>query len=542
MLADATRRQLQRLRFLLEQALSQTQDQTEVGRHSALVLLDGACEYAMGIALGHLGKSIKREFPRKFDDLQAALSGWAPDAWGSVIQLHEARNQVQHHGTVADPSYLPSWAAQAQRFIESLVEAAFGVELRDVLVADSVETEAVRRPLVEAERALEQQDPIAAFAVTISGFDAARETWRGQRSEAIGELRLQASGYAHLSVTETDPTNLSLLRFEDLLETQPFAPDIAEYHWLVARRAEVDEGLAPTLDVARRGFLFVVAWVLRWEAFAARYQARRRAPPPPAYEPPVTGAEHPVLHGAEVEVLHYTGGPRDEPTLDSVRYSVKLTLADIPLEEPELWAQEVTNTLNETLSGHGMSFASYGSVDAYGIVRVHGVTSTTTGSQIRDWVDEALVEGERRYRRKLDELQELASRLPFLREQLADALRAVDAGDLAVSVTSETRDDGTTWLGVELQIDESSDIMLPQVLQDAAISALAGRSEVEYFQSTLWFQPGYDPREAAMLVATVATTFQKQAAARAAGAAAVETRRRELQAELLPDERGRVLV
>ena len=102
MLTDATRRQLQRLRFLLEEALARTQDPTEIGRHSALVLLDGACEYAMGIGLGHLGEPIKREFRQKFADLQAALETWKPDTWASIVQLHEARNYAQHQGTVAE--------------------------------------------------------------------------------------------------------------------------------------------------------------------------------------------------------------------------------------------------------------------------------------------------------------------------------------------------------------------------------------------------------------------------------------------------------
>jgi hypothetical protein len=229
MLTDASRRQLQRLKFLFEEALSRTQEPTEIGRHSALVLLDGACEYAMGIALGHRGQPIPRTFPQKFEALRAELYDWRPDAWASVLQLHEARNQVQHQGTVPDSRIMPSWAAQAQRFIDSLVAAAFDVELPSVLLADSIESEEVHHALVGAEQALLQQDAAAAFEAAIAGFDTAREAWRGQRAEAIGLLRLQYSGLSRLGGTiETDPTNLSLLRFEDLLEVQPFAPDIGE--------------------------------------------------------------------------------------------------------------------------------------------------------------------------------------------------------------------------------------------------------------------------------------------------------------------------
>lgn len=168
MLTDAGRRQLQRLRFLLEEALARTQDPTEIGRHSALVQLDGACEYAMGIALGHRGQSIPRMFPQKFEALRTELEEWRPDAWASVLQLHEARNLVQHHGTVPDSRNMPSWAAQAQRFIDSLVAAAFDVELPSVLVADSVESADVHQALVEAEQAILQQDAAAAFGLRSS--------------------------------------------------------------------------------------------------------------------------------------------------------------------------------------------------------------------------------------------------------------------------------------------------------------------------------------------------------------------------------------
>lgn len=89
MLTDTTRRQLQRLRFLLEEALARSQDPTEIGRHSALVLLDGACEYAMGISLSHRSQLIPRAFPQKYEALRKAIHEWQPDTWSSILQLHE---------------------------------------------------------------------------------------------------------------------------------------------------------------------------------------------------------------------------------------------------------------------------------------------------------------------------------------------------------------------------------------------------------------------------------------------------------------------
>ena len=68
-------------------------------------------------------------------------------------------------GTVADASNMPSWAAQAQRFIDSLMVAAFEVELRSILLAESVENEDVCLLLIEAEKALEQEDSAGAIAL-----------------------------------------------------------------------------------------------------------------------------------------------------------------------------------------------------------------------------------------------------------------------------------------------------------------------------------------------------------------------------------------
>jgi uncharacterized protein YggL (DUF469 family) len=532
-LTDVARRQLQRLRFLLEEALSRAQDTTEIGRHSALVLLDGACEYALDLALGYLGLPIQWDFRKRFEDLRQVLDGWEPDTWASIIQLHVARNSAQHQGTVADASYIPSWSAQAQRFVDSLVEAAFGIELRTVLVAEAIETEDVRYFLVEAEKAIEQEDADTAFAAIVTGFAAARTAWEGQRAEAIGQLRLQATGLTHLTGVETDPINLALLRFEELLVVQPFAPDIAEYHWLAARQSEFEQKIAPSLDAARRALLFVIAWVLRWEAFAAGYEARRYPPTPPPYEPPITGADHPVIHDAEVETLHHVGDWLDDPTSETVRYSVKLALADIPVEERGLWAQQVGDVLNEIIAARGTDYAGGGSVDNRGIVRLHGVTARTTGDEIRQWLKDSLAEGDRRYRVKLSERQMLAARLPGLRESLEQALGDVASGQMVTEVSSEERDDGSTWLGVSFRIDDSNDPMLQHILQNSARSVIDGRSGVDFYHSTLWLELEHDALKGANLVAAIAAEFHERSSRRKRGLADVEEQRRALETDLL---------
>jgi hypothetical protein len=532
MLTDPARRQLQRLRFMLEDALGRSQDPTEQGRHSAIVLLDGACEHAMGIALGHRGKSIPRQFPQKFDALQDALGDWQPDSWAAVLQLHEARNQAQHHGTVPDASNMPTWAAQGQRFIDSLVAAVFNVDLSTVLLAEAVEIEDVRSLLVEAEQATQQQDAAAAFQAAIAGFDAAREAWRGQRADAIGHIRLQYSGLSHLvGGVETDPINLSLLRFEDLLEVQPFAQDIGEYHWLIARRSEVEQKIVPTLEVAQRAFRFVVAWVLRWEAFAARYSARQYPPPPPPYEPPVTGGDRPVVFDAIVDLQHQVGNWIDQPSIDTIRYAVRMTLADLPDGDRERWARRVGDVLNELIAARGFDHVGSANIDDRGIVRFHAVSAHVSGAEIHAWIDQALVEGEKRYQAEMSEHQQREESLPDLMSGFQAAVGAADTDQLVARLTSLQRDDGSVWIGVHLRRDEH-DPMLGHLLDNVVQAVRSGRSGVDYSDTTIWFEGGFDPGEARRVLEGIAANYAEQAATRRRVLVEIEARRHALESEL----------
>ena len=539
MLTDTSRRQLQRLRFLLEEALTRSQDPTEIGRHSALILLDGACEYAMAISLGHHGESADL-FPKKFAALRKVLVDWKPDAWASILQLHGARNQAQHHGTVVDASNMPGWVAQAQRFIDSLVVAAFDVELRSVLLADSVERDEVRFQLVDAEQALDQGDAVGALSAVIGAFETARETWRGQRVETVGQLQLQYSGLRHLSGVETDPTNLSLIRVEDLLEVGPFAPDIGEYHWLLARRGEFDNEITPTLDTAHRAFLFVLAWVLRWEAFSTRYEARRYPEPAPAYEPPVTGADHPVVFETTIETQHHLGQWLDPPTLENVRYLIRVVLADIPAERRDIWAQEVGAVLNEAVATRLFDDIGGAHVGSDAIIRFHGVSAQVTGGEIRNWVETSLVEGANRYNAKLLELRAREASIPGRVKQLAAAIESVEGSDLVVDVSSDEREDGSVWIGVQLQRDE--DPMLGHALDNVVQRMRSGVEGIDYFNTTLWFVSSFDAGQAAAVVAAVAADYAEEAAERRRGIAAVEARRIALASELHAGQQSQAVV
>src|SRR5216684_8002598 len=60
-----TRERLVRLRVMLEEAERRSRDRAQIARHVATILLDGACEYAMGISMTHVGLSVP---PRSKED------------------------------------------------------------------------------------------------------------------------------------------------------------------------------------------------------------------------------------------------------------------------------------------------------------------------------------------------------------------------------------------------------------------------------------------------------------------------------------------
>jgi hypothetical protein len=97
-------------------------------------------------------------------------------------------------------------------------------------------------------------------------------------------------------------------------------------------------------------------------------------------------------------------------------------------------------------------------------------------------------------------------------------------------IVSEIREVGSVWIGVQLRRDE--DPMLGHLLDGVAQSARLGTVGLDYFHTTLWFVPDFDPRKAAAIIETVAANYLDQVADRLQGAAAVEQRRHALEVEL----------
>lgn len=115
---------LVRLRHALLHAERLTVDSTEWGRHTALVALDGVCEYALGLGLAARNVTVKPtwRFLNLMDAMRSGLgASWMPPGRREILDLHRARNGAQHGGVLPDPALLPRWRDAVGVLIRSLI-------------------------------------------------------------------------------------------------------------------------------------------------------------------------------------------------------------------------------------------------------------------------------------------------------------------------------------------------------------------------------------------------------------------------------------
>jgi hypothetical protein len=338
---------LVRLRLLTEDARRRATDASEAGRHMALIALDGACEHALWLASRAHGVSVKERagLPELYSALKPALTGWQVRGWPGVSQMHQARNVAQHAGVAQDVAQLLSWADATVAFIDSLCQAAFGIGLKDIVLADAVQDPVLRDQLRWSELQLED-NPAHSFSVTVEAFDAARGRWRNQRSWPV--LAPSRPG---------DPTapqvSAPVQELDDLAEIQPFAGDLGEYTWLQRARQEASwTGWQPNAHDARRALLFVAGWIVRWEIFDRGYPADRWEAHRESIQPPVTGdGNRTQIIGAQVEFVPDAPG---QPG----RNAIYLALANVPGRGRSPWDMVLRDALVECArdAGNGALF------------------------------------------------------------------------------------------------------------------------------------------------------------------------------------------
>ena len=288
-LDHATADRLVLLRSLFETARSRAQNSTAVGRHAALVLLDGACELALTHAADNLGISRQRKgLETIYEEVQQhILPSGAIEGWPGVRQMHRARNAAQHEGILPDATQLDRWVGDSERFLSNLVGTVFRARFeRGCTALTCSPRRSCGRSSLRLRPFLRQVMPRAQSRRVLrrstlhgaSGVNRADLTdWESRGGACRTPFRA-----CKRSSSPCDSSTTSL-------RCSRFAPDMGEYLWLTNLRDRT--GPAPTVAEAQRALVFAFEWTLRWEAFSARYDAgavqqwRRELRPPPTTHP-----------------------------------------------------------------------------------------------------------------------------------------------------------------------------------------------------------------------------------------------------------------
>jgi hypothetical protein len=322
-LDSTTASRLVRLRALLLDAQAQAADRTEIGRHRAVVALDGVVELAVSLALHERGVDPPRTFPDALEGVLRDLGDERPDGWKGMRELHRTRNLVQHDGVLPDAEQVALWSPECERFVRSLIASVFHIDLSAITSAAAVEHEPIRSLLNEAEAHLDADRPREAFDKAWEAMEEARRVWSGLRLGTAGSLFFPSPPRPFDELVR--PLEGQIRRLETLLEIATFTADPSEFMWLSDQREESQRegGAPPSINDARRAMSFVLAWVLRLEAFVARHPADRWREWYAEQRAPKTGrdADRPTIVWAEL--VEERSGERDRAT-------VMFQLADLP--------------------------------------------------------------------------------------------------------------------------------------------------------------------------------------------------------------------
>jgi hypothetical protein len=335
------------LRLTLDRALEQARDDTIVGRHMAVLLLQSVCELCVNICLDWLGeqRNDRAGLAVLFPQLArvhptgnlSAVSGWP-----AIMRLDTARNSAHHHGNTPDPVQVGHWGTATERFVRSLISAVLGMDLRTVTTSEAVASPEIRRLFAEAESALRGGDCDGAVRQALEAFDVARDEWRRQRG-SITELPtfLTQDGVTNPAVEK------ALRRIEQAELVRPFTTDVAAYLWVEEVRSSLPEAhgmpLAPiTPDDAARVLAFVLAWLLRWESFTRSYDLGRQQRYRNSLRPPDSGDADvgPSVDASKVDVRSYPLGSSMSGQ-GGIAFSLQLQIVDAPELGFRAWLGDV---------------------------------------------------------------------------------------------------------------------------------------------------------------------------------------------------------
>lgn len=373
------------LRVLLGEALARVADQSALGRHTAIILLDGACEQALGIAADVCGVDIGRTFPDTCMNLRRHLgASWLADGWPGVRTAHRARNEAQHHGIVPDAQQLQLWSADALRFVRGLIGATHDLNLDEVALADAISDSELSTRLADAECSLQDGRAPESVAASRAALQLARERWQAQRTLA-GQTKLSPA--IQLDNLTSPIVTDQLGRLDDVLEVLPFASDIGEYLWFRTLPDSPPPAPQATVEQASRALSFVFSWIIRWEAFSARYDAAERRNwfqelRPPRSDHPELGIRVTDIRVAPI-VQHVGQDPH--PAI-----SVTFQVVDAPADDFDGWLRDVQRLLQEGAGG----LYTYASIGRDGGLTMTSATAEIDPASVREAVQSALDDAE----------------------------------------------------------------------------------------------------------------------------------------------------
>lgn len=230
--------------------------------------------------------------------------------WKGVRELHRARNNLQHHGVLPDAQHLPLWTAEADRFVHSLVAAAFGADLTVVRAAHAVVDQELRERLCEAEAAIDSGDFAVAVQTAKKALDAALNRFRSVSGGS------SMSRFSNDTFDEFRTIERALKALEEFVDVAYLATDPVDWLWL-QRTENLSRSQPVSRPDAERAVSFALGWILRFEAFQSRLPER--------------------------EEIHYV-----EPSLDETYPEPQIVAAEVRQEDAFDRTISVVLALNQT--------------------------------------------------------------------------------------------------------------------------------------------------------------------------------------------------
>jgi len=368
---------LSRLRILLSTAAARLGDNSDAGLHVATVAIDGAGELAVGLCVHKLGLSTKQTdgVPQMLNRIQGKLRKPITGAQG-YRELHRMRNLVQHEGVLPAADQLPRWLAETESMCAHLIEACFKVSLNETGSSDGVADPELRAQLKSAEIDLDKGAAQSSFESSWQALDLARRKLQSQtHTQPARPPMLGALGGSTRSVGELyDRVNA----ISEQLELYAFTADPGDWLWFRDRHMEAFNGPPPDLDDAARAFVFVLGWVLSFEAYLARHGPDRWERWRESQRSPQTGIPNgPHVRGVALGEKRVSRRTDEE---DEIEWLLELT--DVPEgTHPDFaWAlNEVARRMAET--GVARTAVLYGG----GHMSVFAPDSAS-GAEIARWV------------------------------------------------------------------------------------------------------------------------------------------------------------